>query len=292
VNARAAAPLVAVSFSARDGRALSGLLTLSEAPRAALVVNGATGFKREFYLKFAAYCAQRGLHALVYDYRGMGASALQPLTTEPARMSDWGRLDMPAALGWLGERFPGLPLFTLGHSVGGQLIGCMPNEARARAHVMLAVSTGYWRRQRIPFRYAALLLWKVYGPLLLRRYGYLPRGRWLWTGESLPRGGFLQWREWCLSAAPLGAELDPQLRDSHFGSVATPLLSVSFSDDPIATPAAVEALLSVYSQAPVERRRIHPAQAGGPIGHHGFFFERHRATLWPAVLDWLEAHCS
>ncbi len=46
-----------------------------QAPRGVLVINNATGYLREFYLKFAAYCAQRGYHALVYDYRGMGASA-------------------------------------------------------------------------------------------------------------------------------------------------------------------------------------------------------------------------
>ena len=137
-----ALPPQPVTFSARDGRALAGLLSEAAPARGALVVNGATGFRREFYLKFAAYCAQRGYHALVYDYRGMGASAHAPLSAEPARMSDWGLLDMPAALAWLAERFAQLPLVTVGHSVGGQLIGCMHNQARARAHVMLAASTG------------------------------------------------------------------------------------------------------------------------------------------------------
>src|SRR5437016_4493911 len=125
-----------------------------------LAVNGATGFRREFYLKFAGYCARRGYHALVYDYRGIGASARRPLAAEEARMSDWGRLDMPAALATLAARFAPLPLATLGHSVGGQLLGCMPNHALARAHVMVATSTGYWRRQRAPFRYLALGFWK------------------------------------------------------------------------------------------------------------------------------------
>ena len=70
-----ALPPQPLTFSARDGRALAGLLSEAAAARGALVVNGATGFPREFYLKFAAYCAQRGYHTLVYDYRGMGASA-------------------------------------------------------------------------------------------------------------------------------------------------------------------------------------------------------------------------
>ena len=170
-------------------------------PRAALCASTAPpGFKHQFYLKFAIYCVLRGYHALLYDYRGIGVSAYTPFAAENARMSEWGRLDMPAALASLALRYPQLPLVTLGHSVGGQLIGCMPNQARARAHVMIATSTGYWRRQRAPFRYQALALWKLYGPSMLHRHGYVPRGV-LWSGESLPRGVFLQWRRWCLSAA-------------------------------------------------------------------------------------------
>jgi len=281
-----------VTFRARDERALAGLLSEGTQARGALVVNGATGFPREFYLKFAAYCVQRGYHTLVYDYRGMGASAHAPLSADPARMSDWGVLDMPAALAWLAERFPRLPLVTVGHSVGGQLIGCMPNQARARAHLMLATSTGYWRRQRAPFRYQALLFWKVYGPLMLRRLGYVPHGA-LWTGDSLPRGVFLQWRKWCLTAAPFGPGLDDDLRDSQFAAVRAPVLAWGFTDDPIATPAAVEALLASYPQAQIERRWTTPADAGvRAIGHHGFFSERHRDSLWRGALDWIDARCT
>ena len=284
----------AVTVTARDGRTLAGLL-VPAAPspavgaRGALAINSATGFRCEFYLKFAAYCAQRGYHTLVYDYRGIGASALTPPSADPARMSDWGRLDMPAALDWLAQRFPLLPLFTLGHSVGGQLIGCMDNHGRARAHVMLASSTGYWRRQRVPFRYLARIVWKVYGPLMLRLRGYVPRGV-VWSGEALPPGVFLQFRKWCLDPQRFGPQLDPDLQDSQFGAVQGPLLCWGFSDDPIATPAAVEALLVSYSHARIERRWTKPADVRvRSIGHHGFFAARHRESLWRAVLDWLDA---
>jgi predicted alpha/beta hydrolase len=281
-----------LTLEARDGRALGGLLLEAVPARAALCINGATGFKREFYLKFAAYCAGRGYHTLVYDYRGIGASARLPLAAEPARMSEWGRLDMPAALEALVRRYPQLPLATVGHSVGGQLIGCMPNEARARAHVMIAVSTGYWRRQRVPFRYQTLLFWKLYGPLMLRRLGYVPRGR-LWSGEPLPPGVFLQWRRWCLSAAAFGSALDEDLSDAGFAAVRTPLLSWGFTDDPIATPAAVAALLKSYANATIERRWTAPAEVGvRAIGHHGFFAEQHRESLWRAALDWIDARCA
>jgi predicted alpha/beta hydrolase len=285
---RAPQPL---ALKASDDRALGGLLLEAWPARGALCINGATGFRQEFYLKFASYCAERGYHTLVYDYRGIGASARTPLAAESARMSEWGRLDMPAALESLAQRYPELPLATVGHSVGGQLIGCMPNQARARAHVMIATSTGYWRRQRVPFRYQALVFWKLYGPLMLRRFGYVPRGV-VWSGESLPRGVFLQWREWCLSPAAFGSALDADMSDAEFAAVRTPLLSWGFCDDPIATPAAVEALLSSYPNALIERRWTRPAEVGArTIGHHGFFAERHRDSLWHAALDWIDARC-
>jgi len=281
-----------LTLTAEDERELAALLLPASAARGALALNGATGFRREFYLKFAAYCAQRGYHTVVYDYRGIGASKRTPLAGESARMSDWGRLDMPAALESLAQHFPHLPLCTLGHSVGGQLIGCMPNQARARAHLMIAASTGYWRRQRVPFRYQALLFWKLYGPLMLRRRGYVPRGL-LWTGEPLPPRVFLQWRSWCLNSAPFGAALDADMRDSGFAAVRAPLLAWGFSDDPIATPAAVEALLVSYPNARIERRWTRPAEAGvHAIGHYGFFAERHRESLWRAALDWLDQRCA
>jgi len=281
-----------ITLTTSDGRALGGLLLEAACARGALCINGATGFKREFYLKFAGYCALRGYHALVYDYRGIGVSALAPLAAESARMIDWGRLDMPAALTSLARRYPQLPLVTLGHSVGGQLIACMPNESRARAHVMIATSTGYWRRQRAPFRYQTLAFWKLYGPLMLRRHGYVPRGI-IWSGESLPRGVFLQWRAWCLSPARFGSALDADMSDAQFASVRTPLLSWGFDDDPIATPTAVEALLESYANASIERRWTLPAEVGvRAIGHHGFFAERHRDSLWRTALDWIDARCA
>ena len=211
-------------------------------------------------MKFATYAAQRGYHALVYDYRGMGSSAVGPLAKETACMSDWGRLDMPGALDFLWPRFPSLPAFTLGHSVGGQLLGCLDNANRARAHVMVAAATAYWGRQSRPFRYLALTLWNLYGPLMLQLNGFVPRGT-LWTGQSLPPEVFRQWRRWGLDGARFGPALDARLAGSAFGEVQGPALALGFTDDPIATPAAVQALLAAYTRLRVEQRWASPAEA-------------------------------
>ena len=280
-----------LTLHAVDGRPLAALLIEAPRPRGAIVLNGAAGYPREFYLRFAGYCAERGYHTLLYDYRGTGASASKPLSADPARMSEWGRLDMPAALEFMARRFATLPLFTVGHSVGGQLGPACPNQALARAHVMLAASTGYWRAEPAPFRYAALFFWWVYGPLTLALWGYVPHSP-LWRGQPLPAGVFRQWRTWCMRPEHFGPDLDGELAGNQFAACRGPLLVWGFSDDPIANPQTVAALLAHYPRAQIEQRWTHPAQVGARhIGHRGFFSARHRDSLWRAALDWIDARC-
>jgi predicted alpha/beta hydrolase len=52
-------------------------------------------------------------------------------------------------------------------------------------------------------------------------------------------------------------------------------------------------LLASYPNAPIERRWTQPGAIGARrIGHHGFFGEQQRETLWRAALDWLEQRCA
>ena len=139
-------------------RAANGSSVGHADPLGAVVINGATGFPQTFYFKLAGYLAKRRYHALVYDYRGMGLSAPTDLASETSRMSDWGLLDMPAALDEAARRVQGLPVVTLGHSVGGQFIGLLSNHALARAHVQIATSVGYWRWEAAPFRVSRLVV--------------------------------------------------------------------------------------------------------------------------------------
>lgn len=281
-----------LALHAADGRALAGLLLESPRPRGAITVNGAAGYPREFYLRFAGYCAERGYHTLVYDYRGTGASASRPLSRDPARMSEWGRLDMPAAIEFMARRFEPLPLFTVGHSIGGQLGAACANQALARAHVLVAASTGYWRAEPAPFRYAALFFWRVYGPLTLRLWGYVPHSP-LWRGHALPPDVFRQWRTWCMRPEHFGPDLADELAGNQFEACRGPLLVWGASDDPIANRKTVAALLAYYPKAQVEQRWTRPAEVGARhIGHHGFFSARHRDSLWRGVLDWIDARCS
>jgi predicted alpha/beta hydrolase len=284
-GAAAAQPL---RLRCSDGRELAAHWIASAARRAVLVINPATGFPQTFYFRLAGYAAERGYDTLLYDYRGMGASAPAALATETCRMSDWGLFDMRTALDEASAHAAGLPVFTLGHSVGGQFLGLLKNHHLARAHVQVAVSVGYWPWEKAPFKYLAWWFWRVHGPLMLALKGYIPTGGG-WSGLPLPRGVYAEWRRWCLRPDHFGPDLRTYLSDNVFGEIRAPLLSVGFEDDPIATRRTVAALDRFYPNAQRESRWYSPADAGSErIGHEGFFASRHRDTLWRPVFDWLD----
>jgi predicted alpha/beta hydrolase len=273
---------------APDGRELAAHWFAASQRRGVIVMNGATGFPQAFYFKLAQYAAERGYDVLLYDYRGMGFSAPQNLAAETTRMSDWGLLDMRAALDAGAERAQGRPVVTLGHSIGGQFLGLLRNHALARVHVQIATSIGYWRWEGAPFKYLAWWFWRVHGPLVLALKGYIPTGGG-WAGLPLPRGVYEEWRRWCLRPDHFGPDLSTYLADNYFADIHAPVLSVGFTDDPIATRRTVEGINRFFPHVQRESRWYTPADAGSKrIGHEGFFASRHRDTLWRPVLDWID----
>jgi predicted alpha/beta hydrolase len=288
-NPRAVQPQASV-LRCSDGRELAAHWFAAPERRGAIVISAGTGFPQTFYFKLAAYCAERGYDALVYDYRGIGRSAPADLARETAKMSDWGLFDIRAALDAAAKRAGDLPVFTLGHSIGGQFLGLLENHALARAHVQVATSIGYWRWEHAPFRYLAWWFWRVHGPLMLALKGYIPSGGG-WAGLALPRGVYAEWRRWCLRPGHFGPDLATYLSDNVFRDIRAPLLTVGFTDDPIATRKTVEELQRYFPNARRESRWYSPSDANGKrIGHEGFFASRNRDTLWKPVLDWIDTH--
>jgi predicted alpha/beta hydrolase len=290
VPAQGATKTAPESFNIRcpDGRELSAHWFASRARHGALLISAGTGFPQTFYFKLAMYAASRGYDALVYDYRGMGWSAPPDLSKETTRMSDWGLIDMRAALEVAAERSNGAPLATLGHSIGGQFLGLLANHSLARAHVQVATSVGYWRWEHAPFKYLAWWFWRVHGPLMLALKGYVPTGGG-WSGLPLPRGVYSEWRRWCLRTSHFGPDLATYLSDNVFATLRAPVLSIGFEDDAIATRRTVEELRKFFPNAAYETRWYAPRDAGGPIGHGGFFAARFTDTLWRPTFDWIDA---
>jgi predicted alpha/beta hydrolase len=264
-----------------------------EAPPKVVVVAPATGVLRGYYARFASWLARRGYTVVTFDYRGMGASrGSAPAPT----MHDWGEHDLASVLAWASTAHGGGRAAVIGHSVGGQLVGLVPDKARISAVVTVGAQSGDYRLWPMPYRLAMAALWYGLVPTVTHAVGYFPGS--LGIGEDLPAGVALEWARWCRTPGYLvGAEGEGEARREGFAQVRAAMLAFGFDDDAYAPPAAVDALLALYVNADIERRQLArhdgPAFGGlstpGPVGHFGFFRERHVA-LWRELAAFLDEH--
>jgi predicted alpha/beta hydrolase len=286
--AGAAAPPRDVTLTAADGYRLAATLHAPASGDAAgtVVVHGATGVPRRFYDRFARHLAGEGLAVLTYDYRGIGGSRPARLRGFPGTMRHWGERDAAAALAWAAEEMPGAGIVAVGHSAGGQVMPLAPNAGLVRG--MLLVSSqcgwyGYWRG--LP-KLALAFLWHVGMPATTALLGRFPF-KALGQGEDLPPEVAKQWARWCRTPHYLS---DDEGRPMYHGHAAlpAPVRAYSFSDDPYAPRASVDALVERYGGAQKEHLHLRPADVGArAVGHFGFFREGVGGTLWPQAAAWL-----
>jgi predicted alpha/beta hydrolase len=277
-----------LALTARDGYPLAALrYAATGARRGHLIVAGATGVPQRFYRAFAQHAAAHGYTTLTLDYRGVGQS--RPATLRGFRMAylDWAHLDLAAAVDHMAD--PAVPLFMVGHSFGGHAFGLLPNHDRVARFHTFGTGAGWhgWMPRAEQLR--VLLLWRVFGPLVVRTSGYLAWRRF-GLGEDLPLGVYRDWKRWC--AYPRYFFDDPAMAHlaDQFARVTTPMRAANALDDRWASPASRDAFMAAYRGTPWEAVDIDPVQrALGPIGHMGYF-RRQAEPLWREVLAWFDAH--
>lgn len=272
---------------ASDGYPLAA--TLFRPPgsvRSAILVNSATAVPRKIYRGFASYFAERGCAVLTYDYRGTGESRPKSLVGFKTSMTEWAALDVASAVSWMRSQFP-MPLRYVGHSFGGQALGLLPNNSAVSRALFVAAQAGYWGLMTPPEGYRVYMLMNFIGKPLTQLIGYASGKMGL--GEDLPKDVYLQWTRWVMSKRYYYD--DPSLPAlANYPNYRGPLRALSFSDDPWATPPAVQVLCSGFTSINPEIVTVTPASVGATkIGHFGFFRPEHRDSLWKDAADWLLA---
>ncbi|HEX5685517.1 MAG TPA: alpha/beta fold hydrolase [Ideonella sp.] len=285
--------MTTIRFPATDGFELAGTLYGNPAnATAAVLIVPAMGVAQGYYAEFARWLAAKGQVVLSFDYRGMGASRpaahAQSLRGFDADIQTWAERDAAAALAWLRAQVaPGVPLHWVGHSLGGQIFGLLPNRSLVDRAVTVASGSGYWRENAPRLKRIVWWMWFVLVPLTLPLAGYFP-GRRLKKVGDLPRGVMAQWRRWCLSPHYMMGEGGAELRQ-RYTEVDTPMLSLSFTDDEFMSGRNIESLHGFYDRAPKTMQRVTPAELGVPrIGHFGFFRPQFQGTLWTQLAHWLD----
>jgi predicted alpha/beta hydrolase len=77
---------------------------------------------------------------------------------------------------------------------------------------------------------------------------------------------------------------------ANFANYRAPIRFAQIEDDVWGTPAAVEEMAKHFrTSVDHSTWRIRLSDVGGArIGHHGFFRDQFRDTLWPQALAWLD----
>jgi predicted alpha/beta hydrolase len=274
-----------LSIPARDGFPLGATAYQPETnpTRTTISIHSATAVPQRFYRTLAGYLAQNGYRVVTYDYRGTGASRPASLRGFKTRACDWALQDMAGVVDWVRSTDRPQRHFLIGHSIGGQLVGLLPNGHLIDAMVTLSSQSGYWRLQGGMQKIAVAFHVHVTLPLMAHLFGYMP---WSWIGsaEDLPKGVALDWSRWCRQPGYLLD--DDRLPVDRYRQFQAPVLAYSFDDDNWGTRRAVDAMMGAYPH--VTRRHVRPADIGRPgIGHFGYF-RPGAERLWQAAIDWLE----
>lgn len=110
-----------ITVSAADGHVFNLRLFAAAHARAVFIICPAMGVMASYYDRFAEALAARGISTVISDLRGQGTSTLRA-----SRQVNWSyatmvEQDWPALTAAVQAQWPGLPLYFLGHSQGGQL---------------------------------------------------------------------------------------------------------------------------------------------------------------------------
>lgn len=276
------------TFPAKDNYPLSATLFKSASGKdsdKAVLISAAAGVNRKYYNRYAAYLSENNFHVVTYDYRGIGGSRPKNLRGFKASITDWGELDLPAAINYTITKFGSQNLFLIGHSIGGSLLGLCQESALAKGAINIAAQMAYYKDWAPSQRYKIYFFWHIFIPLLTRLYGYFPGKKW--KLEDIPKGMVEQWH-----ARRLVPSMEIQLRQAgfpvYYKDISFPILNLGFTDDPIGTEAALLRMAEVYANARIETRMINPAEIPiEKIGHFGFFKKEFRESLWKQSVEWL-----
>lgn len=274
--------MVTTTIVTSDGFPLAATRFLPGGPSQGVVlIAPGAWFRQCAYERFARYLASRGLETVTWDWRGIGSSRYEARARDRRlSMRAWAWRDYEAMLTWGSTRAGPKPLLLVGHAFGGQALGLVPSAEL----VQRAVFIGAAEATHVPAgrlrRWTRLARWHAVVPMLTRVFGRLPLSLTS-NCEDLPAGVARDLARWSRSATYFGNW------EGH-SRLAIPILSYSFSDDRIAPPEAVEALLRRYGRAERQHRRLRPLP--GPRrgnAHCRFFEEGVLPGLWESVVDFL-----
>ena len=141
-------------FLARDGEKLPLRIWGPDHPRAVIVaLHGMSDYSNAF-TPVGEWLADHDITTLAYDQRGFGQSEHRGLWAGGALL----RRDLSDAVDAARQKYPGVPVFALGESMGAAVVlSALAENDRPKAEGAILVAPAVWSRSDMPFSYRTAL---------------------------------------------------------------------------------------------------------------------------------------
>jgi predicted alpha/beta hydrolase len=281
-----------ISFESKDGFVLHGewhpSSTTDGNQQYVAIISPGMGIPARFYRSFARHLVRQGIDVMLFDFRGIGWSAVSELRLLKTDATSWGRYDLCSAIDQAIILSGDKNAIGIGHSFGGSIFGFTENITKLKKLVHICSQSGYYGLYNWKTRLYMLFNIRLAMPLLTHWLGYYP-AHWLSGSEALPAGFVAEWSAWCLCEDYF---MDNQFlvkQTAYHARFNGPLLSLSFDDDNYATRDSVDKMAAFYFNSQLDRRHLKPNDYNiRSLGHFGVFKPGNGRLIWDLISNWLK----
>lgn len=259
----------------------------SATPKGTIIIASAIGVKQDYYARLAVFLSENSFNVITFDYRATGESQSEKNGVALcSQLSDWGEKDIEAVIEFSEGR--GLPVYFIGHSIGGQILGLSKSAVNLKKIIFIASSAPYWRRWAFPDNIKILLTANVVFPFISYIRSDFPTKSLGLGNQNIPSTLIRQWAKWMSASDYLFSEKF-NLNLSGYQEITQDLLSIGFTDDNLAPENNIRELLSFFPNSNSDVKLIDPKEVNASkIGHVGFFNDKFKHNLWEDILLWLK----
>ncbi len=270
------------TFATADGVELFEQSWEIQSPKAAVVIVHGLGEHSARYAEMAARFNQEGYAVYTYDQRGHGNSpGKQGYVAKFKRMPD----DLDVFIGRVRSRLDGIPLFLMGHSMGGLVLASHALKYQPDAKGLVFSSSALKAGDNVK-----PLLQKVSG-LLSVIAPRLPVHQLDPAAISRDQEEVRKYEEDPLvhhgkMLARTGGELMAAMSalQGHFGEIRLPFIALHGTADTLVDCAASRCL---FDEAGSEDKTLKIYEGA----YHEVFNDHDREKFLTDLIDWLNAHC-
>lgn len=245
-----------------------------------VLICSATGLKKGFYKFFASWLSEQGYDVLTFDYRGIGESLYVPLKKSKVRYTDWGTQDIPSAMRYLLNRTESEKVILLGHSVGGQLLGIVPDIHKLVVKaVIISSSTSYIWGLSPKAKALAFCMFNFAFPICAAVNGYCPT-KMVGFGQNLPKYVGLEWAEFAKTKDYLKKAIGSSVFKDHHNDIKFPIINFFAKDDYIVSENTVNLLMELFPNSDKKIVELNPKDHGCDNIKHSLMFRKSHSKLW------------